>query len=276
MESRILYIPHGGGPLPLMNHGGHKDLTAFLSGLVKGQAKPTGILVISAHWERDIPVITSGPAPHLIYDYFGFPEAAYQISYPAPGSPALARQAADLLTANRISTRLDPDRGFDHGMFIPLALMLPDADVPCIQISLCADLDPTAHLSVGEALSPLLKENIWVLGSGFSFHNMGAFDLSGAGDLPADEDDNRAFQAWLDQTCTGPGLTPKERKDRLVRWENAPHARFCHPREEHLLPLMVCAGMAGCRPAERIFDKAIMGRQALAFSWEGLDAHLGH
>lgn len=262
----IIYIPHGGGPLPLMGHKGHKGLVEFLK-KVPGQLQPPeAVIVVSAHWEMDIPVITSGATPKLIYDYFGFPDEAYEIQYPAPGAPALARDVSDLLTSAGIKARTDEKRGFDHGLFIPLSLMLPRADIPCIQVSLCADLDPSAHLRMGRALAALGNRNIWLLGSGFSFHNMAAFASEEQAPDEMDEH-NQAFQDWLKETCTAPGLSHGQRKERLTRWEFAPHARTCHPREEHLLPLFVCAGAAGYEMGQVLFDDRVMGRRALAFLW---------
>lgn len=264
----ILYIPHGGGPLPLLGDPGHEALVRFLRQIPGALPRPRAVLVVSAHWERDIPVVTAHPRPKLIYDYFGFPEAAYDIRYPAPGAPDLAARVTDSLTRSGVKARCDQDRGFDHGLYVPLALMLPDADIPCIQVSLCADLDPSTHLKIGDALGAMAADDLWVLGSGFSFHNMAAFGALGP-DHDGTEKMNQAFQDWLGETCAGQGLTQAQRKERLVRWELAPHARYCHPREEHLLPLMVCSGMAGYATAEIVFDGPVMGRRALGFLWQG-------
>ena len=262
----ILYIPHGGGPLPLMEHPGHNALATFLKTIPTQIPRPEVIVVISAHWERDIPVITANPTPELIYDYFGFPEAAYKITYPATGATDLADTMQALLTQARIKARTDTRRGFDHGLFVPLKIMYPEANIPCIQLSLTADLDPAAHLDVGNALRSLCSNKILILGSGFSFHNMGAF----ANYDPAvemDDPENHAFQQWLIQTCTDPAINPKQRRDQMIHWERAPHSRYCHPREEHLLPLHVCIGMAGYGQAQTVFQDKIMGREAVAFLW---------
>ncbi len=265
-SAAIIYIPHGGGPLPLMGHQGHGNLVGFLKKTPALLPEPDAVLVVSAHWEMDIPVITSGENPHLIYDYSGFPDHAYEIRYPAPGAPDLAGHVLEMLSRSGIKARADKKRGFDHGLYVPLSLMRPRADIPCAQISLCADLDPLAHLKIGQALAGLRKQNIWILGSGFSFHNMAAFAM---GPHEPDELDkqNRAFQDWIKETCAGQDLSPEQRKNRLIRWEFAPHARTCHPREEHLLPLMICSGAASYKRAEVLFDDTIMGRQALAFLW---------
>lgn len=277
-QGTILYIPHGGGPMPLMGDPGHQAMNAFLTAIPKTFPRPDAVVVVSAHWEMDIPVVTGHERPELIYDYFGFPKETYEIEYPAPGAPSRARKAVDLLNAARIKARTDQGRGFDHGLFIPLTLMYPKADIPCIQISLCAGLDPLSHLEMGEALTPLLEDNVLLLGSGFSFHNMGGFGRSGQGTHDAEKDqdqENQAFQDWLLETCAGDQTRPETRRENLIRWEAAPGARHCHPREEHLLPLMVCAGAAGFRTAEAVFDATIMERRALAFLWKGGQAATG-
>ncbi len=191
-----------------------------------------------------------------------FLKEAYDITYPAPGHPALAERIAGLLEKNGIPARIDTQRGFDHGLFIPLKLMDPRADIPAIQLSLLHGLDPAAHIAMGRALRELMSENILIIGSGFSFHNQNAFFGQGAG---APDPANDAFQDWLVETCAGP-LSQSEREQRLIEWEQAPSARYCHPREEHLLPLHVCLGMAG-RPAAVVFDDQILGKRGVAFLW---------
>ena len=264
-DSAIIYIPHGGGPLPLLGHAGHDAMNAFLKELAAMLPKPKAVVVISAHWETDPPMVTSHPAPELIYDYYGFPRQAYEIAYPAAGHPELALKAVALLTEAGIKARADATRGFDHGVYIPLTLMLPKADVPCIQISLSKGLDAERHLLMGEALRPLLTEDIWLLGSGFSFHNMRGFDLAaGAASSSVPDTHNRSFQDWLKKICADEKIFPEQQKDKLLNWELAPAARHCHPREEHLMPLLVCAGAAGYRPAHKVFDVKIMGRSSVA------------
>ncbi|HBT87541.1 MAG TPA: class III extradiol ring-cleavage dioxygenase [Desulfobacter postgatei] len=264
-DSAIIYIPHGGGPLPLLGHAGHDAMNAFLKELAAMLPKPKAVVVISAHWETDPPMVTSHPAPELIYDYYGFPRQAYEIAYPAAGHPELALKAVALLTEAGIKARADATRGFDHGVYIPLTLMLPKADVPCIQISLSKGLDAERHLLMGEALRPLLTEDIWLLGSGFSFHNMREFDLAaGPASSSVPDTHNRSFQDWLKKICADEKIFPEQQKDKLLNWELAPAARHCHPREEHLMPLLVCAGAAGYRPAHKVFDVKIMGRSSVA------------
>jgi 4,5-DOPA dioxygenase extradiol len=261
-KAQLVYFSHGGGPLPILGDAGHKTMIDFMTRLPARLRKPEAILVVSAHWEESAATLQGAPAPEMFYDYYGFPDEAYQITYPAPGSPALAARIAALLQKNNIPSRIESRRGFDHGLFIPLKLMYPQADIPSLQLSLLRGLNPAAHIALGKALRELLPENILVIGSGFSFHNLRAFGWGGsAGQDPA----NDAFQDWLIETCTAP-LPQSERELRLVEWEQAPSARYCHPREEHLLPLHVCLGMAGTG-AELVFDDLILGKRSVGLLW---------
>jgi aromatic ring-opening dioxygenase catalytic subunit (LigB family) len=259
---QAVYFSHGGGPLPLLGDLFHQAMVEFMARLPAQLARPEAIVVVSAHWEERTATLLGAPNPPMFYDYYGFPRAAYSITYPAPGHPALAGQIAGLLEKNSIPARLDPQRGFDHGLFIPLKLMYPRADIPAIQLSLLRGLDPAAHIALGKALRELLRDNVLVIGSGFSFHNLSVFFNHATG---APDPANDAFQDWLIETCTGP-LSEPECEQRLIEWEQAPSARYCHPREEHLLPLHVCLGLMG-RPAELAFDDQILSKRAVAFLW---------
>ena len=261
-KAQIVYFSHGGGPLPILGDASHQAMVDFMLQLPSQLRKPDAILVISAHWEESAATLLGAITPPMFYDYYGFPDKAYEITYPAPGNPDLAERIVGLLNHNQIPARIDSQRGFDHGMFIPLKMMYPQADIPTLQLSLLRGLDPTAHLALGKALRPLLDENILVIGSGFSFHNMRAFIWEGGRRPDAAND---GFQDWLIETCTGP-LSPSERQQRLIDWHKTPSARYCHPREEHLLPLHVCAGMAE-KAASTIFDDYILGKRSIAFLW---------
>jgi 4,5-DOPA dioxygenase extradiol len=261
-NAQIVYFSHGGGPLPILGDPGHKGMVDFMTQLPSRLRKPDAILVISAHWEESPATLLGAQTPPMFYDYYGFPQEAYEITYPAPGSADLARRVTALLNENNIPTYIDPKRGFDHGLFIPLKLMFPDASIPALQPSLLRGLNPAAHLALGKALRGLMQENILVVGSGFSFHNMRAFSWQG---MDAPDPANNAFQDWLIDVCAGT-MAQSDREQRLVDWERAPSARYCHPREEHLLPLHVCAGMAG-KAGTLIFDDSIMGKRSVAFLW---------
>jgi 4,5-DOPA dioxygenase extradiol len=261
-KAQIVYFSHGGGPLPILGDPGHKAMIDFMTTLPDRLTRPNAIVVISAHWEETNATLLGAQYPPMFYDYYGFPDKAYEIQYPAPGSPDLAKRISGLLNKNNISTQIDLERGFDHGMFIPLKMMYPQADIPSIQLSLLRGLNPAAHIALGKALRDLLDENILVIGSGFSFHNLRAFMWQGV-DKP--DPANDAFQDWLIRTVAG-SLSEQEREKQLIEWEKAPSARYCHPREEHLLPLHVCQGMAGT-PGELIFNDQILGIRSVGFLW---------
>lgn len=262
--SPVLFIPHGGGPLPLLGDPGHKVLVDFLTRVPRMFPNPGAVLLISAHWEEEIPTVTGGVHPSLIYDYYGFPEESYRISYPAPGDPELAEGIVRTLGAHGIQARSDPQRGFDHGMFVPMKLMYPDATIPVVQLSLVRGLDPALHIAIGHALAPLRDRDILIIGSGFSFHNLRAF-FSGQPD--GRDPENEAFQSWIVDTLTSQTLSPEARVAALIGWERVPAARYCHPREEHLLPLHLCAA-AGAGPARVVFDDVILGKRAVGLLWQ--------
>ena len=145
-RARIVYFSHGGGPLPILGDPSHAAMIAFMQRLPSRLPKPDAVLVVSAHWEESVPTLTAADHPPLFYDYYGFPEEAYALTYPAPSAPALARKVAALLEKSGRPARLDPQRGFDHGLFIPMKMMYPDANIPCLQLSLIRGLDPAAHI----------------------------------------------------------------------------------------------------------------------------------
>lgn len=259
---QVLYISHGAGPLPVLGDDGHAEMVANLQHLASIMDKPSAILLISAHWEAEEPTITSGPQPPLLYDYYDFPPQSYELKYPAPGHPELEDEIQQTLQMGGFPCHRDFSRGFDHGMFIPLMLMYPEADIPCVQLSLIKGLAPDAHVRLGRALASLNRPNLLVVGSGFSFHNMRAFFTPDTKQTRAQNED---FDAWLRETCSDT-VDESEREARLIDWENAPYARYCHPREEHLLPLHVCCGFAG-RGCTESFEMTIIGKKASAFLW---------
>ena len=195
------------------------------------------------------------PRPPILYDYYGFPAPAYRIAWPAPGDPGLASRVRALLGANGIATAENGERGFDHGTFIPLKLAFPAANIPVTQLSLKAGLDPHEHLAIGRALAPLRDEGVFVVGSGMSFHNMRAFGDPRVGAM------SEPFDRWLRETAV---LDPERRDAELARWVHAPSARDCHPREEHLLPLMVVAGAAGSDRGAVAYEGMMLGARISA------------
>jgi aromatic ring-opening dioxygenase catalytic subunit (LigB family) len=258
-----LFISHGGGPMPLLGDPGHTEMVTCLEDLAASLQRPDAVVVVSAHWEEKVATVTAGENPPLIYDYYGFPEESYAIKYPCSGEPALAREIQQLLVQSGREAALDEARGLDHGVFVPLKIMYPDAGIPCVQLSLLASLDPSVHIEIGKALRGLKRENVLLIGSGFSFHNMKAFYSP---ETHETRQANHAFEQWLQETCCSTALSEKERVSRLKRWSEAPGARFCHPREEHLLPLHVCYG-AALGPSSRSLTLAIMNRKSSIYVW---------
>jgi aromatic ring-opening dioxygenase catalytic subunit (LigB family) len=224
----VVFVPHGGGPWPFVDLGlDRADVTHLADYLRSLHALPTAapkaLLVISSHWEERVPTVLTGEHPPLLYDYFGFPKEAYEVTWPAAGDPALAARVRELLTAGGFSSAENGERGFDHGTFVPFKLTYPEAEVPTVQLSLKNGLDPKEHLAIGRALSPLREEGVFILGSGMSFHNMRAF-----GD-PRAAATSLKFDTWLTETVTLESID--ERNERLIRWVEAPAARVAHPRE---------------------------------------------
>lgn len=259
----VVFLPHGGGPWPFVDIGWNLQdsdaLAAYLES-VKALPKtpPKALLVISAHWEERVPTVMTSAKPPMLYDYYGFPPASYQIQWPAPGEPALAKRVQDLLGAAGFQTATDSERGFDHGTFVPLKLTYPDAEVPTIQLSLKAGLDPAEHLAIGRALAPLRDEGVFIIGSGMTFHNLRAFRD------PRSQPVAETFDAWLRDAATAEAA---ERDRHLVEWAAAPAARAAHPREEHLIPLMVIAGAAGADRGKLAYNGTFAGLRLSAYHY---------
>jgi aromatic ring-opening dioxygenase catalytic subunit (LigB family) len=253
------YIPHGGGPWPFMPERAEQlgSLTAFLRGLIADSGtKPRAIVAISGHWEEPIPTVSARSDYSMLYDYYGFPEHTYSIEYPAPGSLDVAADVVKALSSAGFPSATESKRGYDHGVFVPFMLVDPQATIPVVPVSLVEGLDPAQHLAMGRALAPLRASNVLIVGSGMSFHNLRAL-FSGGSLERADQ-----FDSWLNDTVTG---DPAERDAKLAAWAAAPQARFAHPREEHLLPLMVAAGAAEGEPAQRVYADNIMGAATSGF-----------
>ena len=244
------FISHGGGPWPWMKEqmgGAYDRLEAALAHMpAEIGAAPRAVLMVSAHWEAPRFTVQTHPQPTMVYDYGGFPEFTYHIRYPAPGAPAVAARVRELLAGAGIESAEDASRGFDHGMFAPMAVIWPQADMPVAQLSLKTGLAPDEHLALGRALAPLRDEGVLIVGSGLSYHNLRAFG-------PAAHAPSAAFDGWLENTLAI--ADPAARAAALAAWEQAPAARLAHPREEHLLPLMVALGAAGNDAATRVYHE---------------------
>jgi aromatic ring-opening dioxygenase catalytic subunit (LigB family) len=257
----VVFVPHGGGPWPFVDIGFPRDEVEALADYLRSvrdvpPSPPKALLVVSAHWEAPVPTVMTAERPPKLYDYSGFPPESYAITWPAPGDPALAARVQDLLSQAGIASATDATRGFDHGTFVPLKLTYPDADVPAIQLSLARGLDPRTHLAIGRALMPLRDEVVFIIASGMTFHNLRAFWDPRANAV------SETFDAWLRGVMARDAA---ERDARLAEWSDAPAARLAHPREEHLMPLMVAAGAAGDDRAALAFDGTMVGHRLSAF-----------
>jgi len=256
------FINHGGGPCFFLEAGPLRSAFGELEGYLAAFAgalseRPRAILMISGHWEEAVPTLNAGATPALLYDYQGFPPHTYQLTWPAPGSPDLAAQVHDLFEAAGISSAADTVRGWDHGVFVPMKVMFPAAEIPLVQLSLQHGLDPATHLAMSRALKPLRQEGILIVGSGQTYHNMRGFTSGGAQGDPAAE----AFDDWLRERL----LDGATRDQALIEWQQAPGARHAQPNEDHLLPLMVAAGAASGEPGQVVFHGHALGKPISGF-----------
>jgi aromatic ring-opening dioxygenase catalytic subunit (LigB family) len=249
----VFFISHGGGPWPYVDS--LKPMYARTERELRGlparlPAQPKAVLAISGHWEASHFSVATGGHPPMQYDYSGFPPHTYQIRYAAPGDPALAADALELIAGAGIQAVADPTRGFDHGVFVPLSLMYPHADMPIVMISIKSGYDPKEHLALGRALAPLRDRGALIVGSGLTYHNMRGFnqDRSTA--------DAIAFTRYLNEAIALEDV--QERDERLLHWESAPRARSAHPQEDHLMPLLVAAGAAGGDVGRVLFTEQVM------------------
>ena len=257
-----LFIPHGAGPCFFMDWNPADTwhpLAAFLRGIAQTlPARPRAIVLVSGHWLAPEFQLTGHARPPLIYDYNGFPPHTYALTYPAPGAPDLAEQLRQRLRASGLAASVDSTRGYDHGVFIPLKLMFPEADVPVLQLSLRSDMDPAAHIEAGKALEALRDEGVLIVGSGMSFHNMRGYGDARFTPISAE------FDTWLSAAVQSP---PAEREALLRQWTQAPHARLCHPPggEEHLIPLLVAAGAGAASEGLKVYSEVILKTTLSAF-----------
>lgn len=263
-----MFIPHGGGPCFFMDWNppdAWDRQAAYLRDLPNsiGQ-KPEAILIISGHWEEDVATVLSSPMPDLLFDYYGFPEHTYTLKYPAPGHPVLAARVIELLKNSGIPVNTDINRGYDHGVFIPLKVAFPKANIPIAQLSLRNDLDPVAHIEMGVALQALRNEGVLIIGSGNTYHNMQVMmrNMNSGGGGPVS---GLKFDAWLTDAVCHPD--PNKRNALLSKWSTAPGALDAHPREEHLMPLHVVAGAAGTCVGKKTLEDHVLGAIESAFSF---------
>ena len=260
-----LFLPHGGGPCFFMDWtwgpaDTWKTTQRFLESIAGSlPSQPKALLVISGHWEEPAFTVGSAAAPKLIYDYSGFPPHTYQLAWPAPGDPALASRVAEILRGAGLPAGTDPTRGYDHGVFVPLKVAFPGAQIPVVTLSLDHSLDPAVHIAAGRALAPLRDEGVLIIGSGMSFHNLRGYFL------PQTAERAREFDAWLTKAIESQAA---ERNALLTKWRSAPFAPYAHPREEHLIPLMAVSGAGGDAPGHRVFTDEPMGAQISAYRFD--------
>ncbi len=234
MTMPSLFLSHGAPTLPLVD----APATAFLRGLAPSLARPSAILVVSAHWETARPMVNSVVSNDTIHDFYGFPRALYDLRYPAPGAPELAGRIAGLLEAAGFGCGIDARRGLDHGAWVPLMLVYPGADIPVLQLSIQPERGPEYHLRLGRALAGLRAQGVLIIGSGSFTHDLSEFHGRGLNDPAPRWVD--AFADWFDAALAG------ERLEELLKYRAlAPFAAKNHPSEEHLLPLFVALGAAG-------------------------------
>lgn len=233
----------------------------FLRTLGNQLGTPKAIIVISAHWETSSAFrVNITPGPKTIHDFGGFPKALYQLSYPAPGSPELAAQVIQALTAQGLPIEPDPQHGLDHGAWIPLSLMYPQADIPVVQLSLQTDASPESHFQAGQALRELRKQGVLIVASGGATHNLRAL-------TPPDQpspDWVLAFDAWVEEQVLAGNESAL-----FQFYELAPFARQNHPSPEHFYPLFVALGAgesAQGRVLHHSFELGALSMAAYAFN----------
>lgn len=256
-----LFISHGSPLLAVADSAARR----FLAGLGARLPAPNAVVTFSAHYDTPVPEVTAGPAPRTIHDFGGFPAELYRLEYPAPGSPPLARDIVARLEAAGVPARLNPERGFDHGAWIPLMLMYPRADVPVLEVSIDSARSPEQHFALGRALRPLRDAGALLLGSGGATHNLALYaHARGRDDSSAPPEWVEAFNEWT------AGAIAERRFDELFRYlERAPYAAQNHPTPEHFLPLFVTLGAAydderGAR-IHSSYDRGLLSLDAYAF-----------
>lgn len=233
------FCAHGGGPMPLLANAqwDHTKLVKSWMNSIRSITgvcgKPKAIIVVSAHYNTQVPSVGSDPNPKMLYDYGGFPKESYEIKYPAPGSPEVSRRALELLAAAGIPAKEDKSRPYDHGVFVPLVKMFPDATIPVIPVSVLHNEDPKLHIAMGRALAPLRSEGVFIIGSGFSVH---------AGSQTGD---GSTFNNKLIEVITSEGLSKADRISALaefLKWPGAQEAQTVQSGTEHFMPLLTVFG----------------------------------
>jgi aromatic ring-opening dioxygenase catalytic subunit (LigB family) len=268
----VIALSHGGGPMPLLGDPSQKALADSMRNRVPSILKlntpeaPRAVVLITAHWSESKPTISTGAKVKLLYDYGGFPAEAYKIKHDAPGAPDVANEVQSVLKEAGIKFSTDEERGWDHGVFVPMKLIDPEAKVPIVQMSVLNSEDPTQHYALGKALKTLRQRNVAIVGSGFaSMHNLKAM-FSGQTSQTKYRALAKSFTDKLNDAVDTEEL--KERGQKLEQWREWPGTYEMHPRggAEHFLPLIVCAG-AGGGQAKSYADK-FMDIDYFTYYWD--------
>ncbi|MCB6182497.1 dioxygenase [Leeia sp. TBRC 13508] len=250
----VYFISHG-SPMLALGAGRFGDAWAKITEEIE---TPKAILMISAHWTTVAPVVSAAEKPETIHDFGGFPRALFEVQYPTVGAPWLAERVADLLQSANWPVAIHPDRGLDHGAWVPLQEMYPMGEIPVAQLSIQPRQDPAYHYRLGKLLAPLREEGVLILASGSITHNLGDIHWH------RDHDDNFSeawateFQSWVsDQLLAG-------QTDAMLQYRaNAPHAHYAHPHDDHFMPLYVTMGAGDGEQVDRLFDGTMLGTLAM-------------
>ncbi|TVY60877.1 Extradiol ring-cleavage dioxygenase [Lachnellula suecica] len=268
----VIAVCHGGGPMPLMNDPGHAALIKSMTTKVPQAlglgtpSAPRAIVLVTAHWSERRPTISNGKKHKLYYDYGGFPAETYKLKYDAPGSSEVAGEVYEVLEKAGLNPEMDSERGWDHGVFVPMLLINPKADIPIIQLSVLSSDSPAQHYAMGQALAPLRDSGIAIIGSGMpTFHNLRIMFSGGANDGGF----KKRNKEWSDKlTATVSIEDAEERGKALESWREWVGAKEAHPTNgvEHFLPLIVCAGAGDEGKAEAVGDD-VMGTDQFSYYW---------
>jgi len=252
----VVFVSHG-APDALLKA---PEAVACWRGIGRDIPRPSAILVVSAHWEARQPTASVSGAPETIHDFSGFSPVLHAMQYPAPGAPALAERAVALLAASGIAAELHPSRGLDHGAWVPLSAMVPQADVPVTQLSLVRNAGPAAHVALGQALAPLRDEGVLIVATGSITHNFGWLDWHATGNQ-APVPHAQVFADWVAERAAARDVTA------LLDYRSAPHGAAAHPTEEHFLPFFVALGAANG-------DLPVRHRPPFAYGGLAMDAYV--
>jgi aromatic ring-opening dioxygenase catalytic subunit (LigB family) len=262
-----LFVNHGGGPNPVLGEVNNLEIAESLREVDKviDFEQTKAIILVTAHWEEDIISISSNDRHDLLFDYYNFPPESYHYKYEGKGDPELARKIHVQLSKSGLISTLDDKRGWDHGVFIPMMLIRPEADIPIVQLSILRNQNAKMHYDIGKVLYGFRKEGIAIIGSGLSYHNMARFrDTRTVNDGIIE---NKEFNDFLTEVCTG----GEDVRKKIVLWEDHPGAHGSHPKSQadHLMPLIVAAGAGGPGKGRKVFDSVFKKKFLLSsFVWD--------